>query len=518
MKKSFLLRLLCSLTAIILCLASIPLCGTAEGEEQKESEFADYEITETDRTWYDAGASEYVISTMGELAFFCELAKTNSFAGKTVKLGADIIWNEGFADENGFVCNSGKPYKWTPIGPSTSVTFQGTFDGQGHKISGIYIHDCNQNRAVFGVVKNCTIKNVTFEDINITLYKAGAASPSWCGIVSSQSWGSNTYSNITLKNCYLIGDVENSEYLGGLCGSICSANANNLYENCSFTDGAVSGKDAIGSLLGLVRNKNTVTLKNCVSNAKVTAATESAGLIGRLCGNAVIEGGAYLGKVSVTDTANGANAVYLSKKDQGGAAQADDSTVDFRNFYPAVANPVTASSTDAAFTVTVSYADSEAKTAEARGGADASGKINALFVNAALPEQKTTATAQANTAQSYSEGGIKYARFVANLKNAATGKCAGFKVIIIDANGARSLGDIYVSEVYTTLNAKGDAKAVSAGSNKVYALSLKGIPEGKPVSFVVIPFSADSVSSAKEYGTAAVYTYVNGAYIAPAAN
>ena len=92
-----------------------------------------------DTEWYDKNpeASEFTINTAEELAGLAELAGRFSsdvtFSGKTVKLGENIILNEGVLNAEKEL-NEGDFHEWTPIS-----YFAGTFDGQGHTISGLYI-------------------------------------------------------------------------------------------------------------------------------------------------------------------------------------------------------------------------------------------------------------------------------------------------------------------------------------------------------------------------------------------
>lgn len=105
---------------------------------------------------------EYTISTGEELkAFAQEVNNGNSFLGKTVYLTADINLN---GDENN---------QWTPIGTSDSCSFEGTFEGNGHIISGLYMNNseshyqslfgCNkgiiQNIAVHGTITSPSINS-----------------------------------------------------------------------------------------------------------------------------------------------------------------------------------------------------------------------------------------------------------------------------------------------------------------------------------------------------------------------
>ena len=81
----------------------------------------------SDTDWYDVDASRYEIHTAAELAGLAQLVNRGvTFAGKTVVLCDDLDL-------------SGK--LWTPIGSSTVLSFQGTFDGQGHSISGLRVSE-----------------------------------------------------------------------------------------------------------------------------------------------------------------------------------------------------------------------------------------------------------------------------------------------------------------------------------------------------------------------------------------
>lgn len=76
----------------------------------------------------------------------------NTFAGKTVVLAADIDL---------------KNAAWTPIGTSTNQ-FKGTFDGQNKTISNISANcPSMENVGLFGFATNCTLKNVTLENVDI---------------------------------------------------------------------------------------------------------------------------------------------------------------------------------------------------------------------------------------------------------------------------------------------------------------------------------------------------------------
>jgi len=111
-----------------------------------------------DTSWY-TGSSPYTITTAEQLAGLASLSTTNNFEGETIILGADIVLN----DTSNFANWESSPpaNQWTPIGTSDS-RFKGTFDGNGHTISGLYISDSlSDNKALFMYTENCTIKDLT---------------------------------------------------------------------------------------------------------------------------------------------------------------------------------------------------------------------------------------------------------------------------------------------------------------------------------------------------------------------
>ena len=110
--------------------------------------------------------SPYVILTAEQLTklSFVIGANEKDYQGKYYKLGADIILNDGkIIDEKGaLVADSTKLHKWTPIGNS-SVAFTGTFDGDGHTVSGMFINTTSSHNGLFGNSSG-TIENLTVAD------------------------------------------------------------------------------------------------------------------------------------------------------------------------------------------------------------------------------------------------------------------------------------------------------------------------------------------------------------------
>src|SRR5690606_5899253 len=93
--------------------------------------------------WYteNTTASEYTLNNAAELAGLAQLVNSGiTFSGKTIYLGTDIVLNDTSNVQNWGT--TGPANTWTPIGyylqSYSYAAFMGTFDGQGHTVSGIY--------------------------------------------------------------------------------------------------------------------------------------------------------------------------------------------------------------------------------------------------------------------------------------------------------------------------------------------------------------------------------------------
>ena len=124
-----------------------------------------------DTSWYyeDTTKKEYTITTAAQLLGIASInVEADYFRNKTIKLGADIVLNEGNAAD------------WETNPPVNSmamiVSYLGTFDGQGHTISGLYRRGTGGFQGLMfgtleadGIVKDLAI-------VNSYYYAAGGAS------------------------------------------------------------------------------------------------------------------------------------------------------------------------------------------------------------------------------------------------------------------------------------------------------------------------------------------------------
>lgn len=184
-----------------------------------------------------------------------------SYSGMTVKLTADIDISER---------------AWTPIGAAyrdkviaekeKAKVFQGTFDGQGHtitgltntgfKISSVFKGSNSTTPAgyseyvfgLFGSVYNATIKDIVMANVNIDLA---------CD-----------------EKEKVVGDS-----VGAIVGFAAGDSNGVTIDNCKVLSGSVVGYDAVAGIVGRSYSANT-TISNCENAATVTAIRRASGILG----------------------------------------------------------------------------------------------------------------------------------------------------------------------------------------------------------------------------------------------
>ena len=272
-----------------------------------------------DTSWYDESKSEFTLMDSGDLYGFALLSQTNTFAGKTIKLGADIEVNKGKATEtgwdttmsaNGSAISNGTDFLWMPIGKTTfdnkdiEVYFEGTFDGQMHTISGIYLTTSKLYQGLFvatgsnAEVKNFYLRNSYFyQERNSSYYVTGQL-----GSIAGNAKGTfdTIYSDAIVRSC--------NNYAGGLIGSTTSTTSYKVtLKNCWF-DGLVECAQAssyYGGLIGHVRT--TVDIISCMNTADVKNALASS-----TSGTGGFVGHVNKGTLNIYNSLNTGNATYKS--------------------------------------------------------------------------------------------------------------------------------------------------------------------------------------------------------------
>lgn len=207
---------------------------------------------------------------------------------------------------------------WTPIGigedtRKEDLPYSGTFDGNGHTISGLNVNYGDKNGGLFCYVKSATIKNLTVAGsvthssgdgvayggivggadsstienctnrctVTGNWYAGGIvgwstdsdiigcanfgniSSPSFSGGICGKIGGQNDAAGIdaTIRDCYNVGMVSGN-YAGGITGQSDSEHIDILIANC-YNVGSLHGSDGTGEIIGDLLGPTCTTIDNC---------------------------------------------------------------------------------------------------------------------------------------------------------------------------------------------------------------------------------------------------------------
>ncbi len=198
-----------------------------------------------------------------------------------------------------------KKYHWTPIGKDFDHSFKGIFDGNGYKVSGVYIEDSSDDAylGLFGCLGlGGKIENVRVEDSYVKGTGDHACVGGVCGsssnglISSSYNTGSveGTGSNASVggvcgvcslgssvSNSYNTGSAKggNNAFVGGVCGYNFGMISN------SYNTGSVEGGKyaSVGGVCGKYKVNNNAKISNCYNVGSVKGG--ESGQVGGVCGN-----------------------------------------------------------------------------------------------------------------------------------------------------------------------------------------------------------------------------------------
>ena len=191
-----------------------------------------------DTSWYSAEKTVFTINTAEQLAGLATLVNEgNCMKLKTIKLAADIILNDDSLN-----CNDYRDWEtanpWTPIGKGNKTSFNGTFDGCGYVVSGVYINGGKRKYlGLFGCVGNFGV-----------IKKLGVVNSFICG----------------------------NSFVGGLAGEFSASEKNSgRIINCYTSNTSVIGVKGLmfpaHSVGGLIGDGYGFNLIQCYSSATVIA-------------------------------------------------------------------------------------------------------------------------------------------------------------------------------------------------------------------------------------------------------
>lgn len=236
----------------------------------------------------------YIITKAAELAWFRN--EVNRDGGNTracAKLTADIDLKD-FCHAADASKNLGE-LSWEPIGVGNAYT--GTFDGSGKTISNLYIKAEKREAGLFGYTFQSTIKNLTFENANVTNTEL------YTGILVGVAGYQTTLQNIKISTkCQIIGG---KDYTGGIAGSL----DGNAYNCVNYA--MVQGQEDVGGLFGLY-NRTGNSMTACANYGNVTATSKTVGGLVGYYSSGTIQDCANYGNIEGTYNVGGM-AGYVSK-------------------------------------------------------------------------------------------------------------------------------------------------------------------------------------------------------------
>ena len=309
--------------------------------------------TPTDYSSYVSGASSLTSAMLVNTVYDLQNVRNNLF--ETYALGRDIdasptaTWDSGAG--------------FAPIG-DMSTTFRGSFDGQGHTISGLAINRPGTNYVgLFGYVESgVKLSNVTMQGASVVgaqrvgilagWSRASISNAAATGTVTSSNYGgglvgenrgsiANSWAAVTVT-----GATTSSSTMGGLAGwnnggTIQDSHAtgdvtagstgtraggltaqNNGTIRRSYATGAVSGgSQGVGGLVGYNSNGTpAATIVDSYATGAVSATVFGGGLVGFNAAGASVSRSYATGAVSVT-AAGGGQAGGLIGSNSGAVTQ-----------------------------------------------------------------------------------------------------------------------------------------------------------------------------------------------------
>ena len=131
--------------------------------------------------------------------------------------------------------------EWTPIGPSESSAYTGTFDGQGHTVRNLSITGDVKRAGLFGCVIGGAIRKLTVAgSVSCTVDQG------WCGGIAGYA------ERETIENCASLCTVSytgKDARVGGIVGYVPSSSSMTIICDC-YNIGNITGSSDIGGICG----------------------------------------------------------------------------------------------------------------------------------------------------------------------------------------------------------------------------------------------------------------------------
>ena len=263
----------------------------------------------------------YIITKAEELAWFRDQVNNGQYS-----ICAKIADNVEVIDMS-TVCHAADASKnlgelsWVPIGVGNAYT--GTFDGSGKTISNLYIKAEKQQAGLFGYTFQSTIKNLTFENANVT------NTNNYTGILVGDAGYESSLQNIKISNtcqikggkctggiageldgnaynCVNYATVQGIQYIGGLCGYYSRSRTGNSMTACANYGNVTASSLRVGGLVGYFSGG---TIQDCANYGDVKGTDHVAGMAGYVK-NGKIQNVFSYGNISVTTKTQNVGMVF----------------------------------------------------------------------------------------------------------------------------------------------------------------------------------------------------------------
>ena len=201
---------------------------------------------------------------------------------------------------------------WKPVG-SSSKPFCATFDGNGHKITGLWNTSSDSSfsarteSGLFACLKNAAISDLTIDGAFLQL-SYGSDSDDTRNNSGAVGLLSGYCDNSTIRNCHLQNafiDIENHSNASFAVGGLCGQGDDNVFENTSASasihlsarqKNPISAENAsedssgiagaCGMLMGYSDSNHSITLSNCNTSGHIVD-HDSSYIAGGLCGEII---------------------------------------------------------------------------------------------------------------------------------------------------------------------------------------------------------------------------------------
>ena len=260
---------------------------------------------------FTASGDIYTIESADALIWFLHtVAAGSTYAGKTVNLAIDPNLDEQDFLDDVWAANS-------------TGSFCGTFDGQGHTITGFVMTSGGSNVGLFRAIgEGAAIRNLHLADVSVEgtgdNHRASAA-------LAGYAQG-----NVTIEDVHLdSGEVFGYDFVGGLLGE---STATLTMTNCSNAASIYGENDRCGGLVGSATGVSVFT--DCINSGFVEGDRTVGGLLGYTNTTATFTGSVNTGEINATGPVTGADAAANMLGNVGGLlGYGTNATHTFTNCY-----------------------------------------------------------------------------------------------------------------------------------------------------------------------------------------